>query len=427
MAARQRADFELEGRVRDLTAGGEAVVETARGIVLARGALPGERVRVRLGGRGGGAQRGSVLALLERSAERVEAPCPLQPRCGGCPLMTLAEPAALRFKQERLSRLLSRLGWTLQPALFASPHALGYRTRARLAWQRDGERGAICVGYHAPGSRRLLEVDSCAVLGPVLAGGYAALRARLAPALHGRGEIALGVGTQQGCVAELSSAEPQPPAAYAAAEALVAGGGLRGLALRVGEGVAAVFGDGRLQAPGSDGEPLWAPAGAFTQANPEVNARLAAQVLALAQPQGARVLELYAGHGNLSVGLARDCAELRAVESDRAAAEACRQNLRERGLTRAKVVCDDAAHGALGKGAVDVVVLDPPRAGARAALPAIVGRKPARIVYVSCELTTLGRDLGELARSGYRADAAALFDMFPMTAHLESVVRLVRT
>jgi 23S rRNA (uracil1939-C5)-methyltransferase len=137
------------------------------------------------------------------------------------------------------------------------------------------------------------------------------------------------------------------------------------------------------------------------------------------------VLELFAGHGNFSVALAAQASELRAVESDQQAAEACRQNLRERKLGHARVVCDDAARGAQGRTHVDVVVLDPPRTGARAALSAIVARRPKRIVYVSCDGATLRRDLGELAASGYRVDAAAAFDMFPQTSHLEAVVRLV--
>jgi 23S rRNA (uracil1939-C5)-methyltransferase len=414
----------LEGLARDLTHGGDAAVQTARGIVLARGALPGERVRVRLAGRSAGAQRGVLLAILEASPDRIEAPCALVERCGGCPLMTLASEAQLRFKRERLRQVLAHHGADFEPELVPSPRALGYRSRARLRWHRD--RRGLQVGYHAAASRTLLDVETCVVLGSALARGYALLRERLAQVLIGRGEITLGVGAGDGCVVELVSEEPQPPAVYAALETLTARGELGGIALRIGDGAAACFGDPRQVSQGIDGAPLWAPVGAFTQANTEVNALLAAYVQAMAEPAGARVLELYAGHGNLTVGLARGASELRAVESVPAAAEACKQNLSARGLTHVRVVCDDAARGARGKGPVDAVVLDPPRAGAREVLATIVARKPQRIVYVSCDLGTLRRDLGELVRAGYRPDAAAAFDMFPQTAHLESVVRLRR-
>jgi 23S rRNA (uracil1939-C5)-methyltransferase len=424
MAKASAADV-LDGRVRDLSHSGDAVVETALGIVMARGGLPGERVQLRLTRRVAGVARGTLLALLEASPDRVEPPCNLVERCGGCPLMTLAVPAQLGFKRERLRRVLAHHGSTLEPELFASPNALGYRARARLGWGRAGQGARI--GYRGAGSLSVVDVPSCLVLGPALELGYAQLRTRLAPVLQGEGEITLGLGTGGQCVGELVSAAPQPPQVYAQAAGAVESGALAGLALRIGRGgAAAIWGDPRQLTLGADGKQLWAPPGAFMQANPEVNALLVAHVLALAEPQAARVLELYAGHGNLTVALAPLAAELRAVESEREAAEACRENLLTRGLSGARVVCEDAARGAQGAGRIDVVVLDPPRAGAREALPALLARRPKRIVYVSCDLTTLRRDLGVLVGAGYQLDAAGAFDMFPHTAHLESVVRLVQ-
>jgi 23S rRNA (uracil1939-C5)-methyltransferase len=415
----------LTGRVRDLSHGGDAVIETDRGIVMARGGLPGERVRVRISHHGGGVARGQLLELVEASPERIEAACDIAARCGGCPLMTLAAAAQLPFKRERLRRALAHHGAALDPELVPSPAMLGYRVRARLGW-RGGKHGAE-IGYRTAGTASVVDVVRCLVLSPALDHGYRRLRERLGPLLHGRGEIALGLGAGGLCVVKLVSEAAQPAAVYAAAEALVTNAELAGVALSVDDGgAAATWGDPRQLGTGADGQPLWAPAGAFLQANPEVNARLVARVQALAEAQGARVLELYAGHGNFTVALARDAAELRAVEADRDAAEACRQNLLARNLGRVRVVCEDAARGAQGRGPIDVVVLDPPRAGARESLPAILARRPKRIVYVSCDLATLRRDLGALAQAGYEPDAAAAFDMFPQTSHVESVVRLRR-
>ncbi|MFI5306245.1 MAG: class I SAM-dependent RNA methyltransferase [Polyangiales bacterium] len=416
---------ELDGRVRDLTHAGEAVVETEHGIVLARGALPGERVRLRLGRRAAGVQRGVVISLLEASESRVEPACQLAERCGGCPLMALSPEAQLRFKQQRLRAMLEGLGSTLEPELVPSPSMLGYRGRARLAFRREGE--TMQLGYFAAGSKTLVDVSVCQVLHPALALGLTALRERLRPSLEGEGEVALGLGAGGACVAELTSRGPQPPQAYAAAEALISSGGLAGLALRIADGAAARFGDPRQVTASSDGTPLWAPAGSFRQANPEVNAMLVERVLALAEPEGAAVLELYAGHGNFTIGLAPRAKSLQAVEADRGAADACRESLRSRGVIQARVVCADAVEGARGQGGLDVVVLDPPRAGAKEVLPVVVGRRPERIVYVSCDLATLRRDLAELMRNGYALDAVTGFDMFPQTAHLETVVRLRAT
>jgi 23S rRNA (uracil1939-C5)-methyltransferase len=146
----------------------------------------------------------------------------------------------------------------------------------------------------------------------------------------------------------------------------------------------------------------------------------------LAQPERARALELYAGHGNLTFALA-SAASLVAIESDAAAVDALRAQLLERGFPHVQVRCADAAEGARGGSPVDVAVLDPPRSGARAAIAALLKRNPARIVYVSCDLATLERDLRALTDACYRVDRALAFDMFPQTAHLESVVRLQRT
>jgi 23S rRNA (uracil1939-C5)-methyltransferase len=360
--------------------------------------------------------------VVEPSEDRIDPACALAERCGGCPLMSLAPSAQLRFKQQKLRGMLSGLGLELEPDVVPSPHVLGYRGRARLSFRHEG--AGTRIGYFAAASHALVDVPGCAVLRPALAAGLSALRAELASTLQGDGEITLGLGEGGRCVAELACREPQPPAAYAISDALVTRGALAGISLRVGDGAAASFGDPRQLDMALDGLPLRAAAGGFRQANPEVNALLTERVLALAEPAGARVLELYAGHGNFTVGLAALAASVRAVESDRAACDACREALQLRGFAHAQVVCADAAEGARGRGALDVIVLDPPRTGAKSALPAILARAPRRIVYVSCDLATLRRDLGELLSAGYAVDAAAGFDMFPNTAHLETVVRL---
>jgi 23S rRNA (uracil1939-C5)-methyltransferase len=369
-----------------------------------------------------------VLALLEPSPDRVEPVCDVVQQCGGCPLMTLAAGAQAQLKLQHLQRVLQHVQATVAPEWIGSPRELGYRARARLGWTRPARARAARIGYRAAGSDAIVDVERCAVLAAELGRGLHALRSRLGAELQGDGEIALGLGAGGQCVAELRTDAPQPPAVYTACEALVGARELAGVALHAGgrELAAARFGDPHQLGTGVDGRPLLAPPGAFTQANPEVNARLVARTVELAAPEGASVLELFAGHGNFTVALAPLAAELRAVEADAAAAEACRQNLRERGLSNARVVCDDAARGAQGKGRVDVAVLDPPRAGARAVLPAIVARRPKRIVYVSCDAASLRRDLGELAAAGYRVDAAAAFDMFPQTSHLEALIRLTR-
>jgi 23S rRNA (uracil1939-C5)-methyltransferase len=168
---------------------------------------------------------------------------------------------------------------------------------------------------------------------------------------------------------------------------------------------------------------LWGPSGSFSQANDGINQRLVEQVLALAEPTGMRVLELHCGMGNFTVALAKDAETLIAVEQHAGPAQACRANLAARGL-KARVVETDASRAP--KGRYDVIVLDPPRQGARALFEdSGFWHDTRRIVYVSCDTATLARDLHLACQRGYRIDRMIAFDMFPQTAHLESVVRLV--
>jgi 23S rRNA (uracil1939-C5)-methyltransferase len=407
-----------------MTLAGDSVVETAMGVVMIRGALPGEEVRLRTEGHQRGVEWGRLLQVLSPSPDRVEPSCPLAERCGGCPLMTLAHPAQLEHKRGLVARALAGLTRPgLEVMLEAEPNPLHYRRRARLAFHGGGSGRPGLLGYRLPASRELLDVTACAVLEPALEAALSVLRAGLLPELHGRGELSLSLGREGRAVVQVEAERAQPPTAYRAAERLAAE--LGGLSLAVEGGAPARWGSSlQEQTDAGAGFALSAPADGFAQANSAVNARLVARVRELAEPAGARILELYAGHGNLTLPLAAAAAELHAVEADAQAGQALRANLAAHGLAHTRVSIGPAERH-VGSGPLDVVVLDPPRAGAREALDPILARRPARIVYVSCQPPTLRRDLQQLAAGGYQVDAAVALDMFPHTGHVEAVVRLV--
>ena len=401
--------------MRDLARLGDAVVETQVGTVLVPGAYPGERIELADVRKRGGALRGRLVRVLVPSPDRRDAPCPHVDRCGGCPWMSL-DPG----RQGEIKRGFVEHAAGIEVVMHAAPADLGYRRRARLAFDRGR------IGYRQRRSRAIADVPTCAVLAPALRAALGLVRAEWGGKLDGDGEIALAIGEGARAVVALRSDTPQPPAVYEGARALAARGEIAGVSIRAGgASVDARFGDPREQTLGLDAAPLWGSVFGFSQAQDVVNAALVTTVLALAEPVGARVLELYAGHGNLTVALAAQATEVIAVEADPDAAEACRRNLADRGL-RAKVITGDAAAHAAGA-PVDAVVLDPPRTGARDALEGIVGRSPERIVYVSCDTATLARDVAELRRARYIPDRAHAFDMFPHTAHVEAVVRLMRS
>lgn len=414
----------LEGRVRDVVDSGEAVIETDAGVVLARGGLPGERVRIRADEQRQGALRGTLLELLEPSPSRIVPACKLAAECGGCPLMTLELNAQHVLKAKRLSHALAGLG---APADFpvqietAGP-ALGYRGRARLAFRKLAQRSLI--GYRQHAGHQLVDVDVCPVLEPALQQALEAVRDRLGPELEGVGEIELVVRDDGKALAQIHCEKPVGPAMYGAAESLLREPSpIAGVSLQVGDLAPARFGDLQRSLRAPDGSALHAPAGAFAQGNAEVNRRLAELVVELAEAKDQRVIELYAGHGNFSVALAQSARAFWAVEGDAAAADACRKNLEARGFAHARVLAQDVSQLVLAEHA-DVVVLDPPRAGAKQLADIVRAARATRVVYVSCHMTTLARDLKSLAPLGFHVERAHVLDMFPHTAHVEAVVRL---
>ncbi len=217
-----------------------------------------------------------------------------------------------------------------------------------------------------------------------------------------------------------------PPSAFAASERFVSEGKLAGVAIALaGASAPAIVGDPRALSTASDGVPLATPAFGFAQASEVGDAALVRLVIARAEAAGKKVLELFAGSGNFTVALAREAAAVTAVESVEPAVRAARANLADRGATNVKLSPGDA-DAIRPPAGYDVVVLDPPRAGARGACAAIAKKPPARVVYVSCDPATLGRDLVTLLAAGLRVASLDAVDLFPGTSHVEVVATLVR-
>jgi len=412
------------GVVRDLARGGDAVCKTEQGLVFARGGLPGETVELSGIRRAGKIFRGRVTQVLEPSEERETPECSHWEACGGCPWMH----ASARLQQEAKSGFvrqpLAKLSPEVQVKWHGAPARLGYRRRARLAWvvSRKQQR----LGYRRARSADVVDIPQCVILREPLAEGLNWIRERVLPRLSGCGELQIYLGRDTRPVALLDTQDLQSPELFAAlAEGAGDDGAFAGIGLKTTEGGAyAIWGDLIEEVPHPAGGSLDGTVGGFSQANDAVNAELYAVVMQMASARGCRVLELYCGHGNFTVGLASEARFVRAIEWSEEAARACQANLADRELN-ATVVAGRAEHFADSSG-FDVVVLDPPRTGAKEILEAILRGKPERIVYVSCDTATLSRDLRTLVQGGYRVAEAHAFDMFPGTAHVETCVLLVK-
>lgn len=414
---------EIEGTVRDLSRFAEGIVKTEAGQVFVPGVLPGERVALSAVKKQGKVMRTERVRVLDRSTQRVEPACPIAGRCGGCPLMIASPPLRAKFKRGLLAQALTGLPGAdeLTPRWIGTELDLAYRRRARLSWDASGR---VRIGYHPPRSEQIADVRTCAVLHVTLDRALAAIRRHAADHLRGKGELLLAMGKDERAVVALRTADPQPPELYGVLEDLTGRGDLAGASLRAAGASRTSWGEPRELRKGIDGEPLWGTVAGFSQAHDEMNAALVRRVLELARPEGRDVLELFSGSGNLTIALAREAKSLLAIEADEDAAEACRENLKSRGITATVRAADAEIYRPPSR--PDVVVLDPPRTGAPGAIARILHAGAREVVYVSCDPPTLGRDLRTLCDAGFRVTDAVGIDMFPQTAHLESVVRLER-
>jgi 23S rRNA (uracil1939-C5)-methyltransferase len=372
--------------------------------------------------------RGKLLEVVTPSVERVAPACRWSTRCGGCDWMHLSTSAQERAHVDHLLSAMPA-AWVdgrssaLPVESHPAPESLAHRTRARLHL-RASRSGRVTVGMHEVGTHQPVEVEVCVVLDPTLEHARRSLGA-LFHGAAGRGEARLALGVERLPVLDLEWKGELPGECFGRLDRAVKERSFAGVRVWIDDATRpATIGDPTPWMVGGDGAPLRLSPGGFAQANERVNATLGRFVQRAAGMIGAgRCVELYAGAGNLSVLLARAVGELVVVESEPEACEASRANLAARGL-KARVVEGDAAEYAWGPG-TDLVVLDPPRAGARKVAERLATSKVPHVVYVSCDPQTLRRDLAALAHA-YEPRAIAAFEMFPQTSHLEAVVTLQR-
>jgi len=415
----------LRLRIDSVAPGGDGVahaeVDGQRRAVFVPGTVTGDVVDAQVDASRRPA-RGLLTEVLERGPGRVEPACAWSERCGGCDWMHVAPAVQLELHVEHVRGAMPEAWRTTPIAARPSGERLGYRTRARVHVRC--ERGRVDVGMHEARTHEPVTVDRCVVLDPAVEGARRTLAA-LFEGSRGRGDVSLALGAERAPVLDVRWQGELAREVFARLEAAVSSGSIAGA--RVAEGDVrrpAVVGDPTPWMTGADGLPLRLAPGGFAQASESTNATLAVHVAELAAARPAeRAIELHAGSGNLSVVLAPAVGELTTVESSRDACEAARANLLARGL-KARVVEGDADAYAW-NAATKLVVLDPPRTGARALAEKLATSPVARVVYVSCDPQTLGRDLGILARV-YRPTSISVFEMFPQTSHVETVVALER-
>jgi len=390
------------------------------------GGIEGERAVVGRLRRRARVFEGDVLQVLEPSTDRVEPPCPWADRCGGCDWMHLsadAQIAAKRSIARQAARRQARLDLDEPPPITPSPEVLGYRSRIRLHVDRRGR-----VGYFARGTHDVIEVDDCPIARPAVRDALVCLREAVDADVLGSEvsgvELLQGDGDTPWAVhLFMRSRRARPSTALSSTLTAL---GRRGAAAWVG--AHPVVGASRLRYALPDGLFLMAGPSTFTQANPAANEALVRRVGEIVGTDDG-FLDLYCGAGNFTLPLLASGGSGTGVELSRDAIDCAReaatlQSLPPDGFVKGRV--DPRLLRQLTDGSPSVVILDPPRTGARDAVPLLADLAPRRIVYVGCDPVTQARDVGSLRDAGYEVTSWELFDLFPQTHHVEGVVTLAR-
>ncbi|MBK5970453.1 MULTISPECIES: 23S rRNA (uracil(1939)-C(5))-methyltransferase RlmD [Thiorhodovibrio] len=443
----------IEAEIGDLSHDGRGVAHVDGKAVFVQGALAGERVRFRLTRRQRRHDEGEVVEVLSASPDRVTPRCAHFGLCGGCALQHLDPAAQIRMKQEVLAEALRRIG-KVSPETWLPPLVAehwGYRRKARLGVRYVAKKGRVLVGFRERRSSFVADLERCEVLHPAVGErltelaeliGSLSIRERVAQI-----EMAQGDGP---VVLIFRVLEPPTPGdiellhAFAARTGLhvyLQPGGIETVAPLPGQQVELSY---ALPAPDATPvvEPLPTPdinlvfgPNDFTQVNLELNRLMVARALERLDPgPDDRVLDLFCGLGNFTLPIARRAAFVLGVEGDAGLVERARANAEGSGLDDSRVRFeradlyteaageDPAAHWPWTRQAFDLALIDPPRSGALQVLDPLVATGIRRLVYVSCYPGTLARDAGHLVEHhGFRLVAAGAMDMFPHTAHVESM------
>ena len=391
--------------------GGHCVARHEGRVVFVRHTLPGERVVVEVTeDRQKGFCRGDAVEVLEPAADRVERPCPYSGpgRCGGCDWQHVGHAGQLGLKADVVREQLSRLaGLDVDVTVEELPGGpLRWRSRARFAVDRTGSPG---LRRHR--SHDVVPLDDCPITAEPAAQAVLARRwldaGAVDVALDSAGVVTTTTLDRRGRPLETQVLRPgaEVPEEPAGRAQRTAGGR-----------------DWEVEGTG------------FWQVHPAAADALVAAVLGFAAVQpGETVLDLYAGAGLFGGALAPGVGaggRVVCVESDAAACAAADANLAD--LPQAEVWQGDVDAPGLTEllgdlGRPDVVVLDPPRAGAGQDVSRVLAGAGARaVVYVACDPASLARDVAAFGNAGYRLEALRAFDCFPMTAHVECVALLVR-
>ena len=353
----------------------------------------GDKLRVRINQIKGKTAFTEIVEILEPSPERVEPRCPYFGRCGGCDFQQMDYQAQLNAKAAIVRDCLSRIGkinYEPEIPVIGSPKPYEYRSRAQ--WHVDTRTKRI--GYFQRKSHDIIDVETCPILVPELGKILTELRETIEWESFWSGMVEIETAAAGGEVSIYSTEIIEPTEEISLT---------------------------------ANGETYLHDATSFFQGNPFLIEQLIEA--AVGDAKGETALDLYCGVGLFTLPLARNFQKVTGVEGYDKAVDFAERNVELAQLENVEFhrenVGDWLKENAEKLKNLDFVLLDPPRAGTeKETIESLLQIKPQRISYVSCEPSTLARDLKILTASGYLIESIVVFDLFPQTHHVETVVRL---
>ena len=439
MARKKR--WEPETAVIDsATHDGRGIAAVSGKKVFVAGALPGETVEFMRRKSRRNFDEAELLGVVEASGDRIDAKCEAFGRCGGCSLQHVSDDYQRDIKSQTLKDNLERIG-KVEPVEWLAPMtgpAWNYRRRARLAVKDVPAKGRVLVGFRERHAPFITDMHRCEVLAKPVDGllddlsdlvARLSIRARLPQIEIAIAENAIALVFR--VLDTPSESDKEHLITFGAAQdcrVYLQPGGLDSL---------------QLIQPASIDEPLYYTLPEFdiridfepidfVQVNSDINQRMVR--FAIEQLQAGpedRVLDLYCGIGNFSLPLARRAGSVLGIEGEKTLVSRAADNANRNGLDNVEFRVADLSKvdgtEAWVKAGWDRVLLDPARSGAAEVVAQMKHINPERIVYVSCHPGTLARDAGTLVHEqGYRLETAGIIDMFPHTAHVESIAVFTR-
>ena len=417
----------MQIKIERIAFGGSGIAKKDGKVFFVREGLPGDVVEISIIKDKGNYSEAVIANIIEPSPDRVQPDCPVFNLCGGCQLQNLNYPAQLREKEHILKETLGRLGGlhdiTIEP-IVSSPKEFGFRNKVTLStWFY---KGRWHLGYNQKGSKRKVAIDSC----PISADIVNASIGRISEVLASVGDPHFPLEKIHISSNEIKSQITLVPRFSRKGDTLktlhrhlkrhketenVSIGGIGETGFEFD-----ILGNKFITTPS-----------AFTQVNSGVNELMINTVLEWAQlKEDETVLDLYSGIGNFSIPLARQSKEVLGVEISKNSVKLAKQNVELNSVKNVvfqNASSEDAVQILNEEGEnFDLVVLDPPREGAKEVIEGLVGLSPAKIIYVSCDPATLARDLKRFDELGYKIIKVRPFDMFPQTFHIESIAMLSR-